>query len=126
MNHADTPIRAILVENHPIVRDVIRMVPEKMDAVEILAEAGDGRDRLRSEEQQSVGRQFRVGLGLQPPSCEEAGPHSLVHPPGSCIDRALAVCHQRLDMRRVLGFFIKVCLALDATAQASLPYEFFR
>lgn len=48
MNH----IRVVLVEDHAIVRAGIRALLRTLDGIEIVAEAGDGREALRVIEQQ--------------------------------------------------------------------------
>lgn len=42
-----TPIRVLVVDDHALVRAGIRALVERIDGVEVVAEAGDGREALR-------------------------------------------------------------------------------
>lgn len=41
------PVRVLLADDHTIVRTGLRMILEKIDGVEVVGEAGDGREALR-------------------------------------------------------------------------------
>lgn len=47
------PIRILLADDHTVVRDGLRALPEKQPDMTVVAEASDGRDSIRLAEEQS-------------------------------------------------------------------------